>query len=212
MNNTEFVQKLKHRLSRPLPGAAAHDRMKAHRSSGQEIIFKHQGPPRDGGVALLLYRDQGQWCFPLMKRREYPGVHSGQISLPGGKMEPGDANLVDTAVRETQEELGFRVDSGQVIGNLSELYIIASHFNILPAVGILDQKPVIRQDNREVEYTIIAELPKLLAPGSRKEKDIIVRGFDIRAPYFEVDSHIVWGATAMIISEFLSVVKEIGYE
>ena len=183
--------------------------MKARRSSGAPIAFDHNGSPRQGGVALLLYQDAGNWHFPLMKRNEYPGIHSGQVSLPGGKMEPEDQTLIDTALRESHEELGLKVGLDEVIGNLSELYIIASHFNILPVVAVMKEPPVFKPDPREVNQVLVGSLNRLLLSEDRKEKEMMVRGYDIRAPYFEIEDHVVWGATAMILNEFLVVVRDI---
>jgi 8-oxo-dGTP pyrophosphatase MutT (NUDIX family) len=204
----DFIERLKHRLGQPLPGALAQDQMKARRSTGEAITFRHKGPPRKGGVAILLYQDKGSWYFPLMKRKEYPGVHSGQISLPGGKMESEDSNLTQTALRESREELGLKIPQERVVGKLSDLYIIASHFNIVPVVASLPSEPSFIPDEREVDQVFLASVERLLDQG-RQEKDLMVRGFDIRAPYFEVDNQVVWGATAMIINEFLTLVREI---
>ena len=204
----DFIEALKRRLDQPLPGTMAQNQMRARRSSGKAIAFRHNGPPRKGGVAILLYQDQGSWFFPLMKRREYPGIHSGQISLPGGKMESGDKSLTQTALRESREELGLRVSHKQVIGNLTDLYIVASHFNILPVVAAMPSKPKIIPDKHEVEQVVLASVDRLLSQ-DRQEKDLLVRGYDITAPYFEVDNQVVWGATAMIINEFLTLVKDI---
>ena len=204
----DFIERLQQRLIQPLPGVIAHNQMKARRSSGAAISFKHHGPPRKGGVAILLFQDQGSWYFPLMKRKEYPGIHSGQISLPGGKLEPGDSSLMHTALRESREELGLEISPEQVIGNLTDLYIIASHFNILPVVASLTSTPEINPDEREVEQVIIASVDDLLRQ-DRLEKELLVRGYDIKAPYFEVENQVVWGATAMILNEFLALVQEI---
>jgi 8-oxo-dGTP pyrophosphatase MutT (NUDIX family) len=144
-----------------------------------------------------------------MKRKEYPGIHSGQISFPGGKRENFDPDLMETALRESREELGLQVSTDQVIGNLSELYIVASHFNILPVVAVMPGPPDFKPDPREVDQIIIASVDQLLHPRTRKEKDILVRGYDIRAPYFDIDSQVVWGATAMILNEFLVLVREL---
>ncbi len=203
-----FIQKLKRRLNQPLPGAFAQNQMKARRGTGEAITFKHSGPPKKGGVAILLYQEQGSWFFPLMKRKEYPGVHSGQISLPGGKMESNDINLTQTALRESREELGLDVGEEQVVGHLSELYIIASHFNIAPVIAAMPSKPNIIPDEREVDRVHLASIDQLLNQ-EKQEKDLLVRGYDIRAPYFMVDDQVVWGATAMIINEFLALVREI---
>lgn len=205
----DFKSKLENRMSKPLPGVSAQNIMKAKMSTGEAISFTHEGPPRQGGVALLLYQEHGSWYFPLMKRPVYGGIHSGQISLPGGKLESSDQNLVDTALRETREELGLTIFNRQVIGSLTELYIVASHFNILPVVAVLDAKPVIAADEREVQQVIIASVDELLLPHSSKEKKMLVRGHHLFAPYFEVENEVVWGATAMILNEFITIVREI---
>jgi 8-oxo-dGTP pyrophosphatase MutT (NUDIX family) len=207
----DFIERLKIRLNQPLPGARVQDQMRARHTSGEDISFIHKGPPRQGGVALLLYQHQGSWFFPLMKRRQYPGIHSGQISLPGGKKEPGDRSLSETALRESREELGLELNSGQIVGSLSELYIIASHFNILPVVALMDDRPSIKPDKREVEYTITASIDQLLQHKVHR-KELLVRGYSISAPYFDIENQVVWGATAMIINEFLTLVKELGCE
>lgn len=196
-------------MQMPLPGVSAQNKMRAKRSNGGAIFFPHEGPPMRGGVALLLYQERGSWYFPLMKRPVYGGIHSGQISLPGGKMEAPDQDLIDTALRETREELGLSISHQQVIGSLTELYIIASHFNILPVVAVLDNKPVITADKREVQQVIIASIDELLLPHTSKEKIILVRGHELYAPYFDIGNEVVWGATAMILNEFITIVREI---
>lgn len=205
----DLIDKLKTRMSQPLPGVSAQNKMMAKRSNGEAISFIHKGPPRRGGVALLLYPEKGSWYFPLMKRSDYGGIHSGQISLPGGKMESTDQDLIDTALRETREEMGLTISHQQVIGSLTELYIVASHFNILPVIAILDDKPVIIADQREVQQIIIASVDDLLLPHATKEKNILVRGHELYAPYFDIGSEMVWGATAMILNEFITIVREI---
>lgn len=206
-----FLDDLSNRLTAPLPGRNVQDKMRATRSNGQAISFTHQGPVRQGGVAILLYPDQGKWHLPLIKRTEYPGVHSGQISLPGGKMDPDDLSLTHTAIREINEELGLNLGINHVVGELTELYIIASHFNILPVVLALDESPKINPDPREVQQVFTTSLNDLILPETRREKELLVRGHQLWAPYFDVNKQIVWGATAMILSEFLEVVRESGY-
>lgn len=207
----DFANKLKQRLGQTLPGSMAQNLMKARRTNGEDFEFYHEGPPKQGGVALLLYPDQGTWYMPLMKRPVYSGVHSDQISLPGGKMENSDGNLIETALRETKEEIGVNVPKSKIVGSLSELYITASHFNILPVVAVLESKPDIIADEREVQEVIIASLDDLLLSETSKEKDIHVRGYDIVAPYFDISNEVVWGATAMILNEFITIAREVKF-
>ena len=206
-----FIDDLSNRLTAPLPGRNVQENMRATRSNGQEISFTHQGPVRQGGVAILLYPNEGKWHLPLIRRSEYRGVHSGQVSLPGGKKDPDDQSLIHTAIREINEELGLNLGTSHVVGTLSELYIIASHFNILPVVLALEEGPHVNPDPREVQQVITATVEDLLLPDTRKEKELLVRGHQLWAPYYEVNKQVVWGATAMILSEFLEVVRESGY-
>lgn len=185
--------------------------MRATRSNGQAISFPHQGPVRHGGVAILLYPDQDKWYLPLIKRTEYQGVHSGQVSLPGGKQDPDDSSIIHTAIREINEELGLNLGTTHVVGTLTELYIMASHFNILPVVLALEGKPTVNPDPREVQQVITASVDDLLLSKTRKEKELLVRGHQLWAPYYEVKQQVVWGATSMVLSEFLQVVRESGY-
>ncbi|GJM28189.1 MAG: coenzyme A pyrophosphatase [Cyclobacteriaceae bacterium] len=207
----KFIGKLKARLQAPLPGVTAQNKMRASRAGGQAISFSHKGAPRQGGVAIVLYQEQDKWYFPLIKRTEYPGIHSGQISLPGGKKEKEDYDLIGTAIREANEELGLDLVPHHIIGSLTELYIIASHFNILPVVAVLNSPPDFKPDPREVHQVVPLMVDQLLNPDTKQIKDIEVRGIDIRAPYFKVDGQVVWGATAMILNEFLTVLSEIDY-
>ncbi len=207
--NDLLLKGLQRELKKPLPGITAQRQMSARPSSGRRFDFKHSGPPKRGGVALLLYPQQDKWMMPLMKRPSYQGVHGGQISLPGGKMEPYDPDIIQTALRETAEEIGVAIPRDRVLGTLSPLYIMASHYEVLPVVAMIDEVPEFRTDPREVQDLIEADLRALMLPETRKTKEIQVRGTSIIAPYFGVRDEVVWGATAMILNEFLTVVREI---
>ena len=161
-----------------------------------------------GGVAIVLYPHNGEIVMPLIRRPEYDGVHGGQVSFPGGKREDQDNDLVATAFRETEEEIGIPRDMMKMVGTLSELYIFASDFQVLPVVVALKQRPIFDPDPTEVSAVVEVELGHLLDPKNRKRKDLQVRGFTIDAPYFEVENEVVWGATAMMLSEFLEVVEK----
>ena len=157
---------------------------------------------------ILLYRKEGRWYFPLIQRPDYDGVHAKQMSFPGGKMDDSDPNLTATAIREAEEEIGVKVDDESIIGHLSDLYIVASNFNVKPAVAVYDGTPLFKADEYEVEEIIEVSLEDLLDDALIKEKPIkISYGVTIQAPYFHLNGKVVWGATAMMLSELKTILN-----
>ncbi len=203
---TQFIDRLKKRLQQPLPGMDAHMQMAPMREGQVPANFKHRKPPKEAGVLVLLYPGQAGVSLPLMQRPEYPGVHSGQISLPGGKKEPEDDSLVQTALREAHEEVGVPPQQVEVIGALSSFYVAASNVNVLPVVGVAHQPPAFEPDPKEVVKIIEATTTHFTDANYRKVKAITVgSNYTMQSPYFDVNGHVVWGATAMMLSEFSAV-------
>lgn len=143
----------------------------------------------------------------MIKRTEYNGAHSGQISLPGGKYEQGDITLLETAFRETKEEIGIPCEDITFIGTLTTLYIPNSNFNVVPHVGVLSGEPDFRLNSREVERIIILPLKVLVDKHFVKHFERTVNGKTILAPYYSFEENRIWGATAMILSEFAEMIK-----
>ena len=199
---TDFIDQLRGALTRPLPGKKSQQEMLARRSNGQQFPFRHMGAPKEGGVAVVLYPHQNRWFIPLMKRPNYSGIHSGQISFPGGKKEPEDEDLIQTAIRETQEEIGVKLHREHILGKLSPLYISASHYQVHPVVIWCPQRPEFEIDPREVAALVEVTLDDLKNPKFKKAKEIVIRGTEIWAPYFDLQQEFVWGATAMMLNEF----------
>ena len=201
--------KLQERLATPLPGEAAHDILRATPVGDVRPLFDHKDPPRPGGVILVLYEDGGIVKFPLIKRPEYAGYHGGQVSLPGGKAEPGE-DSVQTALRECEEEIGVRVDPEHVLGKLSNFYVIPSNYLVTPIIAFLPGRPVFKPDPYEVSHIIEARLVDLTAGDSIKQKEILAAGkYRMVAPHFEIQNEVVWGATAMMLNEFRVVLNEL---
>jgi len=201
---------LQARLATPLPGAVAHDLMRARALDKTMPNFTHKLPPRPGAVLILLYEDSGRICFPIIKRQEYVGAHSGQMSLPGGKTELGESP-VETALREAEEEIGVDRSQPKVIGQLSSFFVIPSNFIITPIVATIDRVPTFHADSYEVAAVHSAELSSLIAENAILEAEVISVGkYKMLAPHYLLDGAIVWGATAMILSEFRHVVRELG--
>lgn len=205
-----LIHQLRHRLQQPLPGTSAHEQMQPRLASGQRIRFKSEVAPREGAVLLLLYASTHEWHFPLIQRPAYDGVHGGQVSLPGGKRDPQDADLVATSLREAQEEIGIEPDKVQILGQLSGFFVAASNHQVTPIVGFMDHAPVFTPDQHEVEEVMEAALHTLTDPLFRKEATIRTSaGYELIAPYYAVQDRMVWGATAMILSEFSAILQEL---
>ncbi|MEQ8238276.1 MAG: CoA pyrophosphatase [Cyclobacteriaceae bacterium] len=203
-----FISNLEKKLREPLPGDQAHRKM-IPTMRNKKPRFKFTDPPKLGAVLILFYWHNNDWHFPLIQRPKYIGVHSGQIGLPGGKMEKTDNDLIATALRETEEEIGITQTKVEVIGALSEFYVGASNHQILPVIGYYNgNQPTFIPDNYEVAEVIEAPLEKLLDRRSVKSKEITISpGLSLDSPYFDISDRVVWGATAMMLSELVEVIK-----
>ena len=208
MTFDEFCLRLKDRLAFPLPGEKAHDLFRAKPVGDVRPLFDHAHPPRPGGVLILLYEEEGEIRFPLIKRPEYQGAHGGQVSLPGGKAEPGE-DAVMTALRECEEEIGVPPQSVTVLGKLSDFFVIPSNYIVTPIVGSIAGRPLFHPDPYEVSRVLEAQVRDLAREEAVKEKEILAAGkYRMMAPHFEIENEVVWGATAMILNEFRVVLTE----
>ena len=162
---------------------------------------------RKAAVLLPIVNNDGIPEIILTQRTEYQGVHSGQISLPGGKEEESDRDFRETALRETHEEIGVAPIHISVVGPLSKLYIPPSNFLVQPFVGILKEKVPLEREESEVQRIIHVDLNVLFHPKTSGEYYVSTHGHRIKVPGFKVDQHIIWGATAMMLSEFRALLK-----
>ncbi len=201
-----FVQRLQQRLLQPLPGEEAHKIMAS--SARERLNIRPNERTRRSAVLIAFYPYQSAIWLPLILRPQYDGVHAGQMAFPGGRMERTDENLTRTALREAQEEIGIRVNDVQVLGLLTELFIPPSNFYVLPVVGVLPHRPDFYPDPREVDAVVEVELATLLDKTIVGDSQIQVRGITVDAPFYQIQSHRVWGATAMMISELLTVIGD----
>lgn len=212
-----MAQHLKHiltdALKKDLPGARAHNLMlpTAREDSFRFPVF--EVPPQKSAVLFLFYLDEESIKFPLIQRPTYDGAHSGQIGLPGGKQEKTDVDLIQTALREAREEIGIEPNLVEIVGCLSNLHIAVSNFVVTPVIGFVEKKPDYSIDPVEVESLIETDLSCLFHPSYRKQGTVLARGkFKIQTPYFDIDNKIVWGATAMMLSELVVILSESGYQ
>lgn len=203
------IKEVQEALSSPLPGVTAQSKMAPERPSSQADRWDTPADCREAGVLLLLYTPPltAELHIVLTRRPEYPGTHGGQISFPGGQREE-DETLRETALRETMEEIGVGPD--EVIGKLSPLYIPPSNFCTYPFVAYSSARPDFQPDDKEVAEIIETPLCLLLDATIQKEEIWYFQKYgERRVPFFDVFGHHVWGATAMILSEFLTLLDEI---
>ena len=191
------------RLQELLPGLEAQIRMAP---SKRFAIPDTPDPLLSAAVLILLFPDDESWRFFLTERTHGVEHHQGQISLPGGAREK-DESLEEAAIRETQEEMGIS-ETPKIIGQLSKLHIPVSGFEVSPFVGWLSVRPEVEPNNVEVARVHEVTLADFLATECHKWEKRTFRSIEIDVPYFELDGVKVWGATAMILSEFRQVLQE----
>ena len=176
--------------------AAAHDRMAPLR----ERTGKSENS-RQAGVLLLLYPEPDGLYIVLTRRTESLRGHSGQVSFPGGRRDLHDESFTATALRETCEELGI-CEGITVVGRLSPIYIPPSDFEVFPTVGYVPQRPLFRPNTGEVAEVLGLSLAALLDERNKREEEWPFPNMRIKVPYYLVGEHKVWGATAIMLSEF----------
>ncbi len=159
---------------------------------------------RQAGVLLLLYLQQARLHIPLIVRPDYDGPHSGQIALPGGRREHGDPDLWHTALRETEEEIGLPARSVAPIGQLTPLYIPNSHYMVTPFLAWQTQPHAFTPDPQEVRQILEIPVQQLQDPSRLRREIWHIRGREVDVPYYAIQNLPVWGATAMILAEFLT--------
>ena len=163
-------------------------------------------PWREAAVLILLYADRGILRFPLMLRPAGDGVHSGQVSLPGGSREDGES-LEACALRETREEIGVDPASIRVVRALSPLAVPPSRFVVHPFVSIAESRPVFEPAAAEVAALYEPALDELLEPGNRQSDRADFGGGSWTIPYFRLAGQRVWGATAMMLAELEAMLR-----
>lgn len=179
---------------------------------GRLMYSNHKIPPCPSAVLILLFEQNNQIYFPIIRRHKYNGSHSGQMAFPGGKFENADKNLIATALREAEEEVGIKPNKVSVIGTLSELYIPVTNMQVLPVVGYTKFKPEFLLNTREVNALFTVNINDILTDKYKGIESRVLKGVDAKIPFYNLKNQKVWGATAMIISEFEQIILKIREE
>ena len=204
-----LIPVLKQRLTKHLPGWEAQKLMSPLPTEKYRL---KSTTAKNAAVMLLLYPDEKEILHLIyIKRPASPfDKHSGQVSFPGGKVELTDGSFVNASLRETEEEIGINAMDIDILGQLSPLYIYASNFYVEPIVAYLNYKPQLILQKSEVDYDIRIKLQYLLQDSSKGLIDYEIRNMVFKnMPYYKLNDEILWGATAMITSEFLYIVKQL---
>ena len=203
----DFAEKLRIEISNGLPGTEIQWVM----ASSDRLI---KGFPKNPGedskaaaVMILLYPKNNIIHTAFIQRPEYDGVHGGQISFPGGKKEPSDPDLIFTSIRETTEEIGIISSEINVISTLTPLYIPVSNIIVTPVVGWMENQPAFISKKDEVDHIIEADIKTLIDPSVIRIKPFKIRGEMIDIKYFDYKDNIIWGATAMMLHELLTIIR-----
>ncbi len=204
----EYVPKL---MEVSLPAEEAHFKMAPlERIVNMKNLKIETKNPKTAAVMMLFYPKNGMTHLVLIVRNTYQGIHSAQIAFPGGKYETRDEIFENTALRETHEEIGIPPASIEVMRPFTRLYIPPSNFMVHPFLGISKEELVFVGDSNEVADIIELPLSVFLADETIVNVNLTTSYADkIEVPAFKIEEHIVWGATAMMLSELKEVLKKV---
>jgi 8-oxo-dGTP pyrophosphatase MutT (NUDIX family) len=204
-----MIERLRTRLALPLPGLAAQEKM-----TGRVLPMPEKVPAsaRPSAVLFLLFGKEESLRLLLIQRTADGRAHSAQISAPGGRWEPADADLRTTALRETEEEVGIAPKDVDVLGELTPLYIPISNFLVHPFVGYAPALPPLILSAHEVDGTLEVPLGWLFSAKAKVTTEVrpsSAPGLVLNVPAYKLeDGNIIWGATAMMLAELESVMTE----
>jgi len=204
----EFILTYQENYKLGLPGKRGQLPMKPYLGLDKHIDVKPTFSARKGAVLALIYPYKNEPHLALMERPDYGGVHAGQISFPGGKIETTDKSPLHAALREANEEIGIIEHQVEIIGPITEVFVLASNFIVYPFIGYMEERPEFIPDEREVQEIIEVPLSHLMNPDIVGEKKMKSKaGFFLKAPYYDIQGKTLWGATAMMISEIIEISK-----
>jgi 8-oxo-dGTP pyrophosphatase MutT (NUDIX family) len=200
---------LRARMTRPLPGLEAQLRMAPSPRVGWDPL-KFPDGATDGAGLLLVYPHDDTLQFPLTVRGSGLRNHTGQVSLPGGRVDQGES-FEDAALREAEEEIGVDPRTVELIGRLTPLHIPVSGYILHPVVGFTSMRPAFQRAEWEVARIIEAAVPLLRDPRACKRemrtRSLNGQTIEVVVPFYDIDGEKVWGATAMVLAEFCAILS-----
>lgn len=205
----ELAARLRSALALPLPGLEAQLRLAPRPRTGWDPRHLPEGL-RDAAALVLLYPHAGGLHLPLTVRGGSLRHHTGQVSLPGGKVDT-EESVEQAALREAEEEVGVEATAVEIVGRLTSLHIPVSGFHLHPVVGVTAHRPSFRPHAGEVARLLEVPVARLHDPASvgRETRTLtrLGRTDEVEVPFFEIEGEKVWGATAMVVAELLAVLE-----
>jgi 8-oxo-dGTP pyrophosphatase MutT (NUDIX family) len=198
----EVERTLKVKLAETLPGVEAHMRFAPEPVRSGWRAGHYPEDARLAAALLLVYPGDDGPAVPLTVRASGLARHAGQVSLPGGALDPGET-LAETALREASEEIGVDPAGIRILGELTPVYVLVSGFTLHPVVGVTHARPTFIPAPDEVDEIIEVSLAKLRDASHIRRGTRVREGVAIEYPYFDLAGHQVWGATAMVLGEFI---------
>lgn len=199
---------LTQRLRGDKPGLQAQLKMVPEPRPGQKVYTEVEATCLKAGVMILLYQREGSWHIVLIRRPSTVLTHKDQVGFPGGQLEPGE-NFEQAALRETWEELGVYPDQVQIIGSLTPLYIPPSNFCIYPVLATTNGPLSFKPHPEEVAEVIEMPLSHLTNSRNVHRETWMIGGQPVKVPFYSFERHKIWGATAMVLAEFLEILKSL---
>ncbi len=201
-NHPRLLGRLRRRLKAQLPGPLAQATMSPRPRTGWKPGVLPDGCRHAAGL-VLIYPIDGRSHVLLTQRRHDLADHGGQVSLPGGEID-ADEGRYQAALRETEEEVGVNRQQVKLVGSLTPLHIPVSRFILHPIVGHAEERPVVTPSDDEVARVLEPSLSSLASPSSWRRQQSERGGEPAEVPFFAVDDLEVWGATAMVLAELLT--------
>ncbi|RED47432.1 NUDIX hydrolase [Seonamhaeicola aphaedonensis] len=208
----EFLKSISKIENIPLPAEASQFKMvppyRLELVKRQKEAMKNA---KSAGVLALFYpSEENLTKLALILRKTYNGVHSAQVGFPGGKLEDHDNSLLDAAIRETNEEIGVSKNHIEIVKKLTQVYIPPSNFNVQPFMAVTKETPKFIKEESEVETIIQVELTHFLDENVITSKKVKTSyNVEVEVPAFKLNNYVVWGATAMMLSEIKDILKQL---
>ena len=206
--SNHFFSTLKKRLNKPLPGLHAQLNMVPEPRPGNKIYTEVQDSCKRAAVLLLLYKRGTRVYVVLTRRTDKLELHQAQISFPGGGQEEGES-FEQTALRETKEELGIQPAAVRILGKLTPLYIPPTNYCIYPVVSHMNEQPLFKPSPFEVAEVLEIPLIHLEDLHTVQREMWTLHGKEIEVPFYFFEDNKIWGATAMVLAEFVEILKNI---